>query len=275
MVDPIAYAIQTIYFNIPQEILDLVFKQNQNTLFQTDIGYSIDKKIVDEVIMKRVFNDCNIYGGQLKRIVLLQEWCEFPAPTEYEQGIGTGKFSIYRIPPINRENVPIVRVQSISYPSTMTGTPLTYAGSSAGTTVNMLAHEVLESQTYSLTPAMPIPQATGFNDIVRLFPPQHTHVNWVLTCRLAYDPSMLNLPPSTLKGFSEMCLYACQAYIYNTLIVKIDKAYIEAGSEIESIKNIIDKYEDAEEKYQEALMRFRGGTALDTQTKMMYLKYML
>jgi enolase len=59
------------------------------------------------------------------------------------------------------------------------------------------------------------------------------------------------------------------------MMIKLDGGYIEGGVEIGSIRAIIEKYEDSETEYDEALLQFRGGTALDTKSKLTYLGYML
>lgn len=66
-----------------------------------------------------------------------------------------------------------------------------------------------------------------------------------------------------MDTFADLCVAAVKSYVYNTLFVPVDRAYVEAGFEISSIKSIIDGYSDSEQRYREMLDQFAGGAQLD------------
>jgi hypothetical protein len=236
---------------------------------------TLDFQIISNVIEDIVIVDCNIDSGRIKYIPLLSQYAEMPEP---EAGFATtivGQFGIYRIPSEARENVNISKVIGIHYPIRgFTGTNPHGTFKCPWSTVNALGDELIRSHTMSNTPPMPIPELLQGN-LIRLIPDQFAHMDWILSVKLMYDNDMTNLTSSALRRFARMCLYATQMYIYTNLIIKVDKAYIEGGQELGSFKELIDEYKDAEEKYEEERLRFKGINFLDTKTKMTILEAMM
>lgn len=276
MRESIQYTLNYIRSRIPQEVLDLTFRP-QNPYLQD----TTDNGIITEVIEPRVLADCNIVSGKLKYIPLLPEYSEEPQNLGYAMPFPIGHFGLYRIPPEARENVPITQVVSISHPINNFGGASVPANMGTNdysncpwVNMNQMAEQVLESRTYNSTPPVPTPELMGSN-IIRLTPPQLAQINWVLGCKLAYDPELTNLPNSALIPFAELCVYATQMKIYNYLIVKLDRGMVEGGTDITSIRAIVESYQDAHERYSEALLRFRGGAILDTRTKLLLLQHMM
>lgn len=275
MTDIIQYAIQYLYDRIPSEILGLTFNI-QNGLPYNYIK-SMDDIIDQTVIQRRVVKDCSIVSGKIKYITLLQAYLEEPLPDYRAMTNVIGQFSIYRIPAEVREGCPISSVMSIGYPVRNVGSifPGDYTASECPyATMNQMASEVLQSQTMSKNPPTPTPELIGSN-LIRLTPSQFVHLDWVVACKLAFDENMTNLAHSAVIPFAKLVLYATQMYIYNDLIVKLDKGFIQGGAEIGAIRNIVESYQDANEKYDEELLQFRGGSTLDTKNKMIILSHML
>jgi hypothetical protein len=62
---------------------------------------------------------------------------------------------------------------------------------------------------------------------------------------------MQNINPRSWHAFAAMCALAVKSHIYNTLIIKLDRAYLTGGQELGAVKSWIeDKCGDAEEQYQ-------------------------
>ena len=64
-------------------------------------------------------------------------------------------------------------------------------------------------------------------------------------------------------------------YCYNTLIVEVDKAFVESGYELSSFKMILDTYADAPDRYKELMDQFAGAVQLDPDRIRPLLRYML
>ena len=274
MTDVIQYAIQYLYDRIPSEILQLTFSTN-NGIPYNHIR-SIDDAIDQQVIQRRVIKDCSLVSGKIKYITLLSQYLEIPKPDNFALTNMLGQFSIYRIPPEAREGCPISSVMSLSYPARNSAAmfPNQQNADCPYVTMNQMANEVLQSQTMSNSRPTPTPELVGSN-IIRLIPSQFVHLDWVVACKLAFDGNMTNATHSSILPFAKLVLYATQMYIYNDLIVKLDQGFIQGGAEIGAIKNIIESYQDANEKYDEELLHFRGGATLDTKNKMIILSHML
>lgn len=276
MRESVQYTISYIHNRIPNEVLHMAFMQhNPYGPFTT-----LDDTIMTNVIHKRVLADCNIVSGRIKYIPLLPEYTELPADVSMLMPYPIGQYGLYRIPPEAREGVPITSVISISHPVNNfggAGAPNNYDGENQNcpwVNMNQLANQVLESKTMNSTPPVPIPELLGGN-MIRLNPPQLAQVNWVLGCKLAFDTELTNLNNSALIPFANLAVYAAQMYIYQELIVKIDEAVISGGAEIATIKAIVESYQDAHERYAEALLKFRGGQYLDTRQKLVFLQHMM
>ena len=101
--------------------------------------------------------------------------------------------------------------------------------------------------------------------LVYIYPPQSAHIDWILVCRLAYDDEFSNLNDSAVYSLMQLIECATKAYVYNTLVLKIDAAKLEGGYEFGKFKEIVESYADQNEKYDELLLNFRGGALLDPE----------
>lgn len=262
------HALSQVYNTIPRELLELAFHDPSDYMTH---GIPTHQLIIEKVIHGRVLKNCNLVGGKMKTIPLLTEYME-RMPSQYPDHIvGSGTCSVFRIPASERENVPITEVCGCHYPGYIR------AGTGAhpiNTSINLmnLAHGVLQSHTFPNHPPTPLPELLA-GDIVRLNPPQQYHIEWLISCRLGYDHQLTNLNTSAILPFAQLVEYATKAYIYNYLIIKLDKAYILGGSEMGSVLRVIETYADAETRYRELLDQFSGSTKLDTNTLAYILRH--
>ncbi len=276
----IPYAIHNLKERVPSEILNIAFRPDN-----TNIQYTIpelDSLINRKIIQESVLVDCAISGGKTKRIQVLGSWHE--PSCEPAANLGTvGTYSIYRIPTDAREHVDIQSISRVAYMNHGSSSIGHIANSSSslnsiqvnnGVTQVSLANEVLQSHTASNVGSAPIAELLPGN-IIRLNPASMTHVNFELTVKLAYDPDMTGADNSMIRPFARLVELKTKAYIYNKLIITLDEAYIQGGSQLGSIKDTVDQYSDAHEQYEEALLEWRGSNMLDTRSKLELFKYML
>jgi hypothetical protein len=130
------------------------------------------------------------------------------------------------------------------------------------------SNELFEN-TFNAGYMMPTPIIHDKNTI-RLDPPFPNHVDSLLVCMLGYDSDFTNISPAMIKPLCDMGIYATQMFIYKELKIDVDQAYIEGGSELGAFKELIESYSDAKEKFQEALMKFRGASNFDKETTLAY-----
>jgi len=250
-----------VYHNIPREILQEAFipKNDDNSL-------SLDTYIEQIVITQRVLLDCNLFAGKKKRLLLQHDFLEKVKTPKVYSTLAAGYTGVYRIPPEEREYRDIAYVIELLYPFSASGynhitIPPTNAYGMSATSKTM---DVLNSHTYGNVANPPRPILLA-GDLIKLDPPQLTHIDWILVCALKYDKEFTSLNNDAIYPLSELVLCATKSYIYNTLILKIDKAYITQGQELGRFREIIERYESEHEKYKELLDKFRGTATLDRE----------
>ena len=259
-----------IFFEIPYEILDYAFRANE----AWESTYPLEEIIMQRVIRTRVYKDTNIFGGKLKQIVLLPNYREQLEWTQADTYTNTGRYSLYRIPPEEREGCAIVEVHNLTFRGNYAGYVPNANGWAGGVNLATLGQSVLQSHTFSDSPPRPnITLLSG--DLVRLSPSQHSMITWVMSCRIAYDQEFTNINTSAMDTFANLCVAATKAYIYNKLIIPLGKGYVQGGYEIGEFKMIVGSYSDAITRYNELLNDFAGSAMLDPDRLEQLLPYLI
>lgn len=252
MINVIDLLLKNLYIKIPNEILTLAFK---------DEGLSLDSVIKEQVITDVVLLQSNLYSGRPKRITLLAEYAkDLTEPTR--MAMIAGDYSVYQIPEEAREYRDINAVIDISYPVLMAFQgQYPYTQPSGNRSVMSSADDALTSLTRS--PGTVTPQAVLMgNNIIKLMHPMAAHVDWSCLVWLALDENLTNVSPNMIKPLQQMTLYACQMVIHNKLAIRLNQGMLVGGQTLEAVKEIVDKYEDAEERFEEALMKMRGASVM-------------
>lgn len=65
------------------------------------------------------------------------------------------------------------------------------------------------------------------------------------------DVNLTNINPRSYKHLGRLAVLITKAYIYNELVVEMGKGHIFNGHELNIVNEIIDRYADAEELYQQ------------------------
>lgn len=259
MLSPLKMALADIHANIPAPILQMAFNP------YNDYRVSIDQEIIDKVILARVKDAVSIRGGRILDIILSQKWANITAsPTPYALGV-VGLYTSFTIPPEARENRDMVAATGIRLSAAIgLGLQNSFYNSlnAGGLSLKSIATQAIQSQTASNVIALPTPQIRDGNLIV-LDPPQTTYVPWVVTVRLSYDDNFGNMPKGIYPAFSTVVMLAVKTYIYTQLSLAIESNAVIHGAEIGAIKNIVDSYSDANEKYEEELIKLGGAEVFD------------
>lgn len=251
------YLLNRINSTIPIQILEEAFEPKK--YYQ-----SLDERIKDEILLGRVLPDCNLFAGKVARIVLQASWAESTSIPPMVGIITTGDYTVYRIPPKYRDYKKIVSVTALEYPPQYySGNMLTYNGyNMTGSNAGDVACQVLNSVTGSGGMYHPTPILKEGN-LIYIYPPQSTHMDWILICKLAYDDEFSNINDSAVYPLMQLVECATKAYIFNKLALKIDQMKLEGGYDFGRFKEIVDGYSDQNEKYDELLLEFRGGASID------------
>ena len=77
--------------------------------------------------------------------------------------------------------------------------------------------------------------------------------------REVLENDFVNLNHDAILPFRNLVLIAVKQYCFNRLVLRADKFYSTAGAELSRIKEIVDKWDDLEQNYEEQLMEFNGA----------------
>ena len=270
MVNALDIALTQIKLSIPAEILDLAFAKRESH----ETTYPVEQMVLEKVIRGIVRKYANLYGGKAKQIVLLPEYLEKIKLDQSDAYTYTGPFSLYRIPSCEREGQAITDVTGLTYRGNYAGYVPHANGWEGGANLLTLGAGVMDSHTFASSP--PRPDVTLLSgDLVRLTPAQHSGMVWIMSCKIGYDENFTNLNPQSVTPFVDLCVAATKMYVYNKLVIAVDKAYIDAGYENSAYKLELDRYQDQADRFKELLQDFSAGMLMDTDSIRPLLSYML
>jgi len=221
----ITKAMSEIYYNIPKEIISLAFNDSQ-----AHSAISLDEVIMSRVIRPRVKVDCNLLGGV----------------SDYSTNYG--------------------REFLIDVPKTVTGnrsivTALTLFFNTSATTLNKAhtdplrnasAKQLVISEQPSMITTSRL-EVVGENKILVADPTVYFG-SGVLKCVVENADNLSNISPRSYIAFSNLCVLAVKAYVYNYLRIKVGSGYISSGHELGVINDVISDYVNASQDYQEYLV---------------------
>lgn len=265
MIHALDVALKRIHFNIPEEMLRLVFEQQHSELTKSP---SLDNNIMGDVIHHHVLTDCNVRGGKMSEVTLELDWA-LNTPEE--------PFSLFEIPAQAREGRDIIECGIVSrkvanaffghvadtevwptYKSYIDQTPISYAPSINNAMIAMLEAKTGMGASYH----DPIAVLMG-NNMIKLRPGPNVFVNWVVSVRLAYDKSFTNLNGAALDHFADICVLAVKRYIYTKLAFKVDRGMIQFGAELPVVKDLLQRWSELQQEYVEKCTTFANATFLD------------
>lgn len=235
--NPVTKALQELSFRIPRGILEKTFLSNLQPFSLQPT--SLDARIREKVIEPRVMVDCNLMGGTEAAI---------PLASVPKQQIDTFTY-VYRIPKRLTQGRTITRAISISYGQTGilgTSSNIPLQGTSP----------VLDAASGLLMSHAPIPTVStaqchviGENTVM-VIDTTAIPQDIFLRCWLENDTAFNHLQPTSYKDFSKLVELATKSYIYNQLILPMDRAFLHSGFELGQFKSVVESYSDAEENYQ-------------------------
>lgn len=249
MQSPVDYAIEQLFFRIPNQILALAFigPYALNNPFVTNTA-SLPQSIRDQVVYRRVLQDFNLLGGVEDNVPLYG----------LEPQIVDQYTRVYHIPKERTKGRTIIDVLSMSF-----GNQGTF-GFNQGLGLNQYNNNG-EHGRGALTDGLmnivssysAIPQVSTAN--IRLIGENTVMITDVtpialdpwLRCRLSYNPDLGGVTPNFWPFFAELVFLATKAWIYNQMIVRMDLAQLIGGQELGTIREIIQEYADADRTYVE------------------------
>lgn len=241
-------AITDLKFRIPSEILNIAFKDYSKTV---NAVTTLEDRILTSLVRPKVLKDCNLVGGITTKVDLNKCTIKQTAFSEY----------LIQVPKLLTDNKSIVSAQSIVANYVNITTNL------SGMTPNPMEstlHKV--SDNYSAAGVIQTSrlEVVGEN-LLLVQDPTMLFVNAILNCTIENNANMENINPKSYLAFSQLVTLAVKSFIYNYCEVKINEAYVLGGLEISKISDIIERYSDAEELYNEHLTKVWSKVAFMNQ----------
>lgn len=254
----ITYALSQLKFRIPQKILEIAFRDN--SFKWRDAPTSLEEQISSKVIRPRVLIDADLVGGTTIVVNLAGLQPEF---------VENNAVAI-RIPPDrlgNREIMSVITVSMLPISS--------YVGAMGGNIAQMSTNDLstvasVGARIGDAMSNMPVVtnssvELVGANTIV--IRNQYSVSNiYQLKCVVGNEGHLNNIHQRSWPNFSKLVELAVKSYIYNTLIIRLDEAYLVGGAELGSIKSYVENLSDSEEMYQTELKEVWGVTAFCNDT---------
>lgn len=258
------YILRHIYSNIPQQILEEAFNPGMASA-------NLDERILSLSIYPRVLLDTNLVATRMTQILLLPEWTKNTFDGFFDTFASMTYNSVFLwIPPEARENrniASVVRVLDATQQMSPTTDGALGGYTNYGNTVSAMSDAMVASRTLNGAAYLPRVTLEG-NNFIKIYGnyPNSYIGGLTLECTLEYDTEFNNADTNMIYHLRELSLCAVKAYIYNTLIIKIDQAMVSAGMEIGVFKDIVQSYANANDEYHSKLMNVRGAQIMDANT---------
>lgn len=250
--DLITKAIDEIKFRIPRQILEMAYSDGQEW---RGAPISLDEQIRRKTIHARVLVDANIVGGETIIIPL-----DGIAPKTIDQ-----YNYVFEIPPSRTNGRTIISVLSAQYMSYNSVAANFVPGTSMTSPACM--NEPSMAALRAMNSRSSIPTVSNHECIVvghnTVLIRNHIASAYVtqLRCVVANDERLSNISIRSAPSFSKLCEFAVKSYIYNELLIKIERGYLHHGQELGVVKSYIEGLSDAEENYQNWLKEEWGVVA--------------
>jgi len=238
--NPVAAILQDIRFSIPEEVLKAAFYRREFGRHLTPVN--IDELIRERVIEGKVRKDCDLVGGTELLVPISDLTYEIWDTYRY----------CYRIPRERTNGRNITRTVGIALGNFLNNSS-NYLGIGDYSQPLDLSNSVLASNSAIPYVASADVQLIGPNTIL-VSDVMTTTTAMHLRCYVENDADFNNLSLPTIHRFSEMCVLAVKAYIYNQLKIPMDMGQLVGGMNLGAFKEVVEEYRDALQLYNDFLL---------------------
>lgn len=236
-------SLSELQYRIPIQVLQLAFRDDLMNYRRAPIG--LDEQILLKVVRPRVLMDIDIVGGQ---VVII------PLENIQPRYIDTYTM-VYQIPKETTQYRSIMSVLSVGY-MPYASAYNSMAGGIGVTKPCQMSDTLSAAQrvadSFGNIPLVSNASAEVIGENVILVRDQARITNsYQLRCVIGNEDNLNNLQPRLYHIFSKAVELAVKSYIYNTLLIKIDQAYLTGGQELGAVKEVVLGYSDAEQMYED------------------------
>ena len=259
--NPIQTAIRDIQFTIHPEILNIVF--NNINSFGRQVPNSLDNLILERVIRPRVLLDLNLVGG--KEAIIRLDGIQPECVDDYNL--------VYNIDKKRTGNRTILSVMDVSFIpfNSLYGTSGVPSFSSMSSTstneVSNISARIMDSVSSIPHISNSHVELIGENTILITSCYIITQA-FFIRCVLSNSDELNELSIRSHPKFSILCQLAVKSFIYNKLMIQIDRGYLESGMELGAVKAYVETLSDSETMYQTYLNEvMRSVFVMNDQTE--------
>jgi hypothetical protein len=234
-------ALSDIKYTIPEEILNVAFSDEEDRYAR--YVFSLDEKILNKIIRPRVLVDANIVAGTMVVVPL-----EGLTPIMYED-----YYTVYQIPAERIDNRSIISVHSLVYYPYGIGlnngnTNYNFFTNTGLRSISDTGNRIYDASANTGVLTNTVCNLIGHNTIL-IRENYRAIMSYGIRCMVENEENLQNISVRSHHDFARLCILAVKSYIYRTLIIKIDRGYLQGGQELGAFKTMVERYEDAEEQY--------------------------
>lgn len=254
------YAVNEVKNKIPYELLYAGVTYGEDP--QIVNLSSIEDKLVQKVIKRRVLLMCNVIGGIEMMVPINQLY-----PTFHES-----MYTVYQIPPELIMNKEIISALHLTY---VPGSG--FMGSQGGYSGVGSIYSPGGADMFSNNPVVNVAGRIGASasmsgvltnahleivarNTIAVYANYRSLTNFGIMVTLENDSKLSNLQPRSYNALGRLCELATKAYIYNKLIIPVNSGYLSGGQDLGVFKSLLESYADAEENYQTYIQEVWGKT---------------
>jgi hypothetical protein len=267
-------AIAELHYRIPRALLEKAFIDRQTTWGVLSRS-NIDEQIMTLVVKPRVLVDCNLVGGI--QVLIPLAGLSFQQPD--------AQTTVVHIPKSRTQGRSIMSVLHVAYLS-----PLQVAGINGGvsggwgSSYDTADNSAAMSNAFGMMAALdkiPVVSTAAARlvaeNTVMIRDVVSVPSNAFVRCIVSNDDELSDIQPKSYPAFCKLVEHAVKSYIYNTLVIEIDVGELRGGFNIGIFKGILEKYEEAEQNYQDYLLNNWQAVAFmnDETTYRRYLRLLI
>lgn len=250
----VEYSIQYIKRHIPRDVLMIGMLKNDDTCNRYT---SIDDKILVNVINNIVKTDLNLLGGVTVNIDLRQCRIE-QVPRIFEFLIKVPKSLT-----LNRSIIAVHHLMSRLY----SREDMSHVGNYHKLTSIGIGAKMLSATDHRAIISTSRLELIGENIILCKEPGTFLY-NTFMECQVENHENLENIQRHTYNYIANLALEATKMYIWTNQVVALNMGQIYGGHELNIIKEIIDEYKDAREKYEELLLDWSKYSMINSKQKL-------
>jgi len=231
----IKYGLERVMREIPSEILHMAFLRKSSFF---GIETTLEQQITDLVIKKIVLRDTNIIGGITVTISL--DKCDI---TYYEKNM-TNHNMVIKVP------YRVTNKKKILEPLSLVGNVTNDSGYNVSNNpiLNGLSNKFYHDASIGSKFVTSNLELIAPNTIL-VYEESDMITNGYLKVVVENNENLTNISTRSYLNFGELCVLAAKQFIYNKLVIDLDKGALYGGHEIGKIGDIISGYESATEEY--------------------------